>query len=240
MAQSLHLPMLEARRSVRGQVAHALRAALVAGEMRPGQIYSAPALAAQFGVSPTPVREAMLDLVKEGLVETVPNKGFRATELTDEELDNITEIRQLLEVPTTIRAAGIATADDLARLRPMAQRIVDAAQEKDLIAYIEHDRVFHLELLSLAGNANLVSLVGELRSRTRLYGLTRLAANGELASSAAEHLQMLDLIAANDRRGLERLMKAHIGHTRGSWAGREERPRRQRSRTAATSPETAS
>jgi DNA-binding GntR family transcriptional regulator len=226
MTGSLDLPSLEERRSVRGQVAHALRAALVAGQMRPGEVYSAPTLAAQFGVSATPVREAMLDLVKEGLVETVPNKGFRVTELSDQELDDITEIRQLIEVPTTVKAIGLASADDLARLLPMAQRIVDVAQDKDLIAYIEHDRLFHLELLSLAGNAHLVSLVGELRARSRLFGLTRLANSGELSTSALEHSQMLDLIAAKDHRGLERLIKAHIGHVRGSWAGRDEHPRR--------------
>ncbi|MBM0226748.1 MULTISPECIES: GntR family transcriptional regulator [Micromonospora] len=226
MTESLDLPFLEERPSVRGRVAHALRAALVAGQMRPGEVYSAPTLAAQFGVSPTPVREAMLDLVKEGLVETVRNKGFRVTELSDQELDNITEIRQLIEVPATVKAIDIATADDLARLRPMAQRIVDVAQERDLIAYIEHDRRFHLELLSLMGNAHLVSLVGELRARSRLFGLTRLAESGELGTSALEHIQMLDLIAAKDRSGLERLMKAHIGHVRGSWAGRDEEPRR--------------
>ncbi|MFD0664529.1 GntR family transcriptional regulator [Thermocatellispora tengchongensis] len=208
---------------MREQVAHALRAALVAGHMRPGEIYSAPALAARFGVSATPVREAMLDLAHEGLVETVPNKGFRVTDLSDRELDEITEIRLLIEVPTTVRAAGAAAARDLARLRPMAERIVAAAGEKDLIAYVEHDRRFHLELLSLAGNEHLVALVGELRARTRLYGLTRLADSGELTASAREHLTMLDLIAAADPDGLNRLMTAHIGHVRGSWAGRDER-----------------
>lgn len=226
MTESLGLPFLKERRSVRGEVTHALRAALVTGQMRPGRVYSAPTLAAQFGVSPTPVREAMLDLVKEGLVETVRNKGFRVTELSDRELDNFTEIRQLIEVPTTVKAIAVATAEDLTRLLPMAQQIVDVAQNRDLIAYIEHDRRFHLDLLSLSGNAHLVSLVGELRARTRLFGLTRLADSGELVASAQEHIQMLDLIAAKDRRGLERLMKAHIGHVRGSWAGRDEHPER--------------
>ncbi|MEV6812743.1 GntR family transcriptional regulator [Micromonospora sp. NPDC051296] len=223
MTESLELPALGARMSVRGQVAHALRAALVAGQMRPGEVYSAPTLAAQFGVSATPVREAMLDLVKEGLVETVRNKGFRVTELSEQELDNLTEIRQLIEVPTTVRVIDEATAEDLARLRPIAQQIVDAAQEKDLIAYIEHDRQFHLELLSLMGNSHLVALVGELRAKSRLFGLTRLAETGKLVPSAQEHIEMLDLIEAGDRRGLERLMRAHIGHVRGRWAGRAER-----------------
>jgi DNA-binding GntR family transcriptional regulator len=218
----LELPSLEDRRSVRSQVIHALRAALVAGQMRPGEVYSAPALAGQFGVSPTPVREALLELAKEGLVETVPNKGFRIRELSDAELDEITEIRLLLEVPTTVRAIDRATAGDLDRLRPLAQRIVDVAGQKDLIGYVEQDRQFHLALLSLAGNAELVSLVGELRARSRLFGLGRLAETGELQSSASEHVEMLRLIEAGDAAGLDDLMRKHIGHVRGSWAGRSE------------------
>jgi DNA-binding GntR family transcriptional regulator len=222
MSESIELSSLATRRSVRSQVINALRAALVAGHMTPGEVYSAPALAARFGVSATPVREAMLELVKEGLVLTVPNKGFRVRELSDRELDEITRIRQLLEVPTTVDVIGRAGSDDLARLREMADRIVSVARKKDLIAYVEHDRQFHLALLTLAGNEHLVTLVGELRARSRLYGLARLADRGELAASAVEHVDMLELIEKGDRPGLEHLMRTHIGHVRGSWAGRSE------------------
>jgi DNA-binding GntR family transcriptional regulator len=222
MSGPLELPSLEARRSVRSQVIHALRAALVAGQMVPGEVYSAPTLAARLGVSATPVREAMLQLVKEGLVLTLPNKGFRVRDLSDRELDEITGIRLLLEVPTTVQVVGRATAADLDRLRPMAQQIVDLAAAKDLIDYVESDRQFHLALLSLAGNEQLVTIVAELRARSRLLGLAPLAESGELAASAQEHLEMLRLIEVGDRAGLEQLMRQHIGHVRGSWAGHAE------------------
>ncbi|MFD8019876.1 GntR family transcriptional regulator, partial [Streptomyces lavendulae] len=60
--------LIKAQERLRDQVGHALRAALIAGELRPGSVYSAPGLAAELGVSATPVREAMLDLAREGLV----------------------------------------------------------------------------------------------------------------------------------------------------------------------------
>jgi DNA-binding GntR family transcriptional regulator len=223
MSRPLQLPALDGRPSARSQILQALRAALVTGQMREGEVYSAPVLAARFGVSATPVREAMLELVKEGLVLTVPNKGFRVRELSDRELDEITEIRLLLEVPTTAGAAARATPDDLARLTPMAHGLVTAAEQGDLIAYVEQDRRFHLDLLSLSGNHQLVALVGELRARSRLYGLQRLADTGGLAASAVEHVRMLELVEAGDTKGLESLMRRHIGHVRGSWAGRTER-----------------
>lgn len=84
------LAAIGGRTSLRERVAESLRAALVSGRMAPGTTYSIPALAEQFGVSATPVREAMLDLVNEGIVAPVPNKGFRVVELTDAELDQIT------------------------------------------------------------------------------------------------------------------------------------------------------
>jgi DNA-binding GntR family transcriptional regulator len=222
MSNPLELAELPGRPSVRSQVLQALRGALVSGQMQPGEVYSAPALAARFGVSPTPVREAMLELAKEGLVLPVRNKGFRVRPLSDRELDEITEMRLLLEVPTAVRAARRATPDDLDRLRPMAARLVQLADAKDVVAYVENDREFHLDLLALAGNEQLVALVGELRSRSRLYGLSGLAERGELATSAAEHGQLLEFIAAGDTAGLEALMRQHIGHVRGSWAGRPE------------------
>ena len=231
MADLRHRAPVVVQERLRDQVAQALRAALTAGELRPGVVYSAPALAADFGVSATPVREAMLDLAREGLVEAVRNKGFRITELTERDLDDYTEIRALIEVPTVGRVTRTATAEQLERLRPLARAIVDAAKAHDLIAYLEADRRFHLDLLALAGNARLVETVGELRNRSRLYGLTRLDLAGKLVSSAEEHLELLDLMIAGDADAAEEYMARHLGHVRSLWAagqeeGAEERPAR--------------
>ncbi|GIH94699.1 GntR family transcriptional regulator [Planobispora siamensis] len=218
----LDLPVVGERQSLREQVAHALRAALITGEMRPGVVYSAPVLAAQFGVSATPVREAMLDLTKEGLVEAVRNKGFRVTELSERDLDELTEIRQLIEVPTVARLADASRAESFAELRPLAERIVEAAQEGDLLAYVDADIRFHVGLLTLAGNARLVEVVRDLRGRARLYGLAALSERGVLVDSAREHLDLLERLSAGDTGGSERVMRDHIQHVRGIWADRPE------------------
>jgi DNA-binding GntR family transcriptional regulator len=218
----LNLPVLGVRQNVREQIADALRAALVAGEMRPGVVYSAPTLAARFGVSATPVREAMLDLAKEGLVTPVRNKGFRVTALSDRDLDEITEVRSLIEVPTVRRIAETVDAGRSAKLRPLAEEILTAAERRDILAYIEADQVFHISLLTLAGNSQLIGVVRDLRHRSRLYGVPSLAERGELIPSAREHLDLLELIGRGDGAGAEALMRHHLRHVRGIWADRPE------------------
>ncbi|MEU2128644.1 GntR family transcriptional regulator [Streptomyces sp. NPDC018352] len=218
MARLTTLNAISAQEHLRDQVANALRAALIAGELRPGVIYSAPALAADFGVSATPVREAMLDLAREGLVEAVRNKGFRITELTEQDLDDFTELRVMIEVPTIGRIARMGRTKELEALRPLAQAIVAAAAEHDILGYLEADRRFHLELLGLAGNRRLVEEVGNLRKRSRLFGLNRLDESGLLVQSAEEHAQLLDLLIAGNAERAERCMLGHMSHVRNLWA----------------------
>ncbi|WP_312888063.1 GntR family transcriptional regulator [Nonomuraea rhodomycinica] len=213
------LPGIGPRENLRDRIRAALRAAIISGELEPGVVYSAPALGTQFGVSATPVREAMLDLVKEGLVVPQPNKGFRVTEVSEEDLDNLAAVRLLIE-PRAVRESVCAVPeDDFPGLRRLAQDIVDAAERGDLVGYVEADHVFHLTLLGYSRNPVLVDVVSGLRSRTRLLGLTPLLQSGRLGRSAAEHHELLDFIQARDPAGAELLMHRHIGHVRGLWAG---------------------
>ena len=212
------LTPLGGRRHYRDQVADALRAALIAGELRPGEVYSAPGLAVRFGVSATPVREAMLDLVREGLVDTLPNKGFRVTEVSERQLDEYTQIRELIEIPVMVGLARTADRERLAALRPQAEQIVDAAAKGDLIGYLEADRRFHLALLAMAGNEHLVAVVDDLRKRSRLFGLQELAEAGRLESSGQEHLELLDALIAGDEEAVRRCMTHHLSHVRTLWA----------------------
>ncbi|ONK09680.1 GntR family transcriptional regulator [Streptomyces sp. MP131-18] len=218
-SSSSNFTVLKKRESLRETVAHALRAAIVSGEMEPGVVYSAPMLSARFGVSATPVREAMLDLAREGMVASVPNKGFRVTKISEADLDHITELRLLIEPPTIRRVSPLIPEADFVRLRRLADEIVDFAEQADLIRYTEADRRFHLTLLAYSDNPRLVDTISQLRSQTRLLGLASLAESGELRDSAEEHLRLMDLIQAGDGIGAEELMRRHIGHVRGKWAG---------------------
>jgi DNA-binding GntR family transcriptional regulator len=207
--------------TLRERVTRALRAAIVSGELEPGQVYSAPALGTRFGVSATPVREAMLDLVREKLVTTVPNKGYRVTSMDEADLDDITELRMFIEPPLAADVTSVIPEEDLPALRDLAQAIVDGALAGDLVAYTEADRAFHLKLLGYAGNRRAMALISDLRAHTRLYGLAALLERGELEGAAREHHDILDAIGSRDPHRVEELMRAHIAQTRGIWANPE-------------------
>ncbi len=204
--------------NLRDHVKHALRAAIVSGELEPGVVYSAPSLGTKFGVSATPVREAMLDLARENLVETVRNKGFRITEVSEKDLDEITQIRLLIEPPVVRDVTPMIATGDLPHLRDLAQRIVEGAQASDLVAYTEADRQFHLKLLSYAVNARISELVADLRANTRLFGLASMLERGELVDTAREHLSIVEAIESRDQQAVEIIMHEHIAQTRGKWA----------------------
>jgi DNA-binding GntR family transcriptional regulator len=220
MPDSLTIAPLAKALSLRETVTQILRAAIISGEMAPGEVYSAPALGTRFGVSATPVREAMVDLSREGLVETVPNKGFRVTAVSESDLDDIAALRMLVEPPTVREVTPRIPAEAIPALRELARAIVDNAAAGDLVTYTEADRRFHLAILEYSHNQRLLTLVSDLRSHTRLYGLLGMVDRGTLAASAAEHLELVDLIAARDAQAAGNLMKRHIGRVRAEWANR--------------------
>jgi DNA-binding GntR family transcriptional regulator len=207
--------------SLRGTVEDAVAVAIVSGELASGTLVSAPTLAARFGVSATPVREALLNLQKRGFVDVVRNKGFRVTEVSEQDLREIVRLRQQLEAPPMRDLARTLQPQAAAELRSRAQAVVDAATAADLPAYLAADLAFHLRLLELHGNRRLIALVKELRQQTRMVGLAGLGP-AELARSAAEHHSLVDLLERRAGRDAEALLTTHIGHVLGWWSGRPE------------------
>jgi len=217
---SISVPRLE-RFSLREQVRTVLRARVITGELEEGRLYSVGDFATLLGVSATPVREALGDLVHHGLVQVLPNKGFVVPSLTDHDLDEIFELRMLLEIPTVAAAAGKLDADALDKAHQIVERCASCAAQQDLAGFLDSDREFHLGLLRGAGNARLVEIVDRLRDQARLYGLRTLPVI-DLVASAAEHELLLAAVSANDDAEIRRQLAHHLEHTRGMWAARSD------------------
>lgn len=208
----LPAPRPEVRRhSVRGQILDALRAALVDGELVPGQVYSAPVLGARFGVSATPVREAMQQLAAEGAVEVVPNRGFRVSERGPRELAELAEVRALIEVPVMLRLARSVPPDRWCALRPLADATVAAAAVGDRASYAESDRAFHGAVLALSGNEQLVAVADGLHRRSQWPLVNSPATRrADLLADASEHTALLDALIAQDLSVVQSLVREHF------------------------------
>ncbi|GGZ60429.1 GntR family transcriptional regulator [Streptomyces inusitatus] len=200
------------RHSVRGQILKALRAALAEGELVPGEVYSAPVLGERFGVSATPVREAMQQLAAEGAVEVVPNRGFRIAARGPRELADIAEVRALIEVPVILRLAASVPAARWGELRPLARATEAAALEGDRARYAEADRAFHRALLSLAGNEQLVTVAADLHRRSQWpLAADPAARRAGLTADAAQHTALLDALVSGDFEAVRSVVRAHFG-----------------------------
>ena len=205
--------------SLRDRITESLSAAIISGELAPGSLVSVPTLATQFAVSATPVREAMLELEQRGFVASVRNKGFRVTEVSEQDLREIVELRQLLEGPAMRSLAGTFPLDTMPQWRALAAQITAHAANVNVTGFIESDRDFHLGLLGLYGNVRLVETVRELRLQTRMVNLARMTKSDDLDEAAREHHLMLDLLERGDGAALEALVIRHLGHVVGWWAG---------------------
>ncbi|GFN00131.1 hypothetical protein Sfulv_49410 [Streptomyces fulvorobeus] len=201
---------------MRGQILDALRAALVDGELAPGQVYSAPALGARFGVSATPVREAMQQLAVEGAVEVVPNRGFRVSEHGPRELAELAEVRALIEIPVMLRLARAVPAGHWTALRPLADATVAAAAVGDRAGYAESDRAFHRAVLALSGNGQLVQVADDLHRRSQWPPAGNPAARrADLLADAMEHTALLDALIARNLGVVQSLVREHFTGAEG-------------------------
>jgi DNA-binding GntR family transcriptional regulator len=205
--------------SLREQARKVIRGLIITGQMQADQLYSVPRLAIELGVSATPVREALLDLAREGLLEAVRNRGFRVVALSSNELKDIYAIRTMLEVPSVaeIARAGLAPSQ-LAELRELAAATKRAADAGNLIEFLETDRTFHVELIATLGNKPLAELVETLRDRVRLQAFKRGSSLEYIAQSAAEHFQLLDFLSKQDEAGAVAVMRRHLERSRHVWS----------------------
>jgi DNA-binding GntR family transcriptional regulator len=208
--------------SLREQAREAVRTQIVLGELAPGEVQSIQSVAGALGVSITPVREAVMDLAHLGMVEIIRNRGFRVPVLTDHDLDEIFKLRTMLEAPAMAELTELVAGAPLPEFRHLAQQCADGAQDGDLHVFLDTDRQFHLGLLSKLGNRRLVTMVGHLRDQARMLGLHKLADQGGLIASAQEHFGLLDAIESGKADLAALLMRKHLAHSRGIWAGRDE------------------
>jgi DNA-binding GntR family transcriptional regulator len=199
-----------------------IRARIISGAMRPGELYALGATASELGVSVTPVREAVLELAREHLVELARNRGFRVREMTEHELNEIVEFRKIIEVGAVRLVSERRLLDQANELQELARSTEKYAAAGDWVGFLDSDRDFHMGIMAHLGNERLNQVVGSLRDQSRLYGLDVAAGTESLLQSTHEHADLLNAIMAGSPDEAAAIMERHLQHARGIWAGKAE------------------
>ncbi|MCJ2126917.1 GntR family transcriptional regulator [Methylobacterium sp. J-077] len=200
---------LATEENLRERVERQLRLDILAGTIEPGTVFSVPSLSRSLGISTTPVREALLQLAADDLLQPIRNRGFRVVDPTLDELRNLFEVRVQLEAQAFAKVvrAGAVDVDDLMN---WADEIARAVRDRDVPAYLVADRSFHEALLSRAGNPILTGIVMKLRDKMRLYGIRSKAGRTRQDASVAEHYRIVDLVTGRVKDDAMTLMTDHI------------------------------
>jgi DNA-binding GntR family transcriptional regulator len=199
--------------SLTSQVLVALRAAILNEELPPGSLHSVHTLAAQLGVSRTPVREALITLAEQGMVRFERNRGFRILQTTLHDLEEVFQLRLLLEVPATYRAVQLMDPADRQQLRQQYAAMERAAASGDEQRLWDRDRRFHEILLAASGNQRLIRYVDGLRDTVLMRGASTAGRSRTLHDIVVEHQAILERVEAGDAAGAAAAMRAHLEHT---------------------------
>lgn len=200
------------------QVAERLRDRIFSHELPPGTWVDEQALAEQYGISRTPLREALKVLASEGLVTLKPRRGCYVTEISDRDLDEIFTVMAMLEGECARVLATRATEADLERLQAIHADLEKAARAGDIDGFFEANQAFHQEVQHIAGNRWLTQAITDLRKVIKLSRHHSLFSDGRLRQSLAEHRGLLDALSRRDVARSEQLMREHISSGRQALA----------------------
>ena len=192
------------------QVADRLRTQIYRHELQPGDPIDELALCARYGISRTPLREALKVLNSEGLIVLVPRKGsfVRSMEIT--ELNELFPVMAVLEGLCAREAVENCTPDDLKRLEDMHAKLETFAANGNIDDYYEQNFDFHQAVQDLSGNRTLQRLIGDLRKILRLDRHMQLTIPGRLQESIEEHRQIMLAFRKHDPDLADQNMQAHL------------------------------
>jgi DNA-binding GntR family transcriptional regulator len=192
------------------EVAERLRQRIFAHELTPGTWIDEQKLAEQYGISRTPLREALKVLASEGLVELKPRRGCYVTEISRQDLDDIFPLMAMLEGRCAAEAVNRATPADIATLKEIHERLEGAARDGRIDAFFEANQEFHKKIQELSGNRWLLSVIQDLRKVLKLSRLHSLSLEGRLQQSLDEHRLIMAALEAGNAVHAEKLMHDHL------------------------------
>jgi DNA-binding GntR family transcriptional regulator len=196
--------------SLRAQAAQQVRDAIVTGKLAPGTMHSEQTIAAEMGISRTPVREALLQLAGEGLVEFVPHRGVRISRLDLAHLVSVLEYRAALESYCAVGLAKNPRAEVLAALDAQIVRQRQIIEAADRLRWVTANMEFHRILVDSLGNRLMSEAFPALAAHTMRIGYRMISRQERMQESVDEHLAVVNAIRHGNVEEARRLAAEHL------------------------------
>lgn len=196
----------------RDRVFHLVRQDILSCELKPGEELREADLALRYGVSKTPVRDAMQKLEFEGLVEIEPRRGHRVRPVSMRDAEDILDLRAVLECAVVTKIARAADAAELAALDALR-----SCEGTGIRAFADYNRRFHATLARMSGNRRLAEetvRVMEFYDRLAIVSLTLLSREGSFDTPLADHNAIIDALQSRNGRLAARLVRDHVERSR--------------------------
>ena len=196
--------------SLEEQVTSRLEEEILSGKLPRGTALTEISLSARLGVSRTPIRAALHTLAEEGIISLIPNRGAVVVGVTREDLIDIYNIRTRLEGLASATAAERISEADLGKLRASVELAEAYIKKNDAEHLRELDTEFHSIIYRASGNRMLAKILSDLHRNITSYRKMSLTVPGRLEKSVGEHREILEAIAAHDKKKAEALTSAHV------------------------------
>ncbi len=215
-----------AYRTIAEQVAGAIRQAIADGRIPPAARLLEDSLAREMGTSRAPVREALSQLEREGLVVKEPNRGARVVELTEETVREVASLRGLLEGFAASLAAERLSEGQLAALEGLLRDMDVAVERGDYARLVELDYQFHAFVCLASGHRTLYETWSAISGKVRLYLSTTNLMYRDLKAVVRGHGEILAALRSRDRVRANQVMQEHLGEMLNDFSARAARPGR--------------
>ena len=201
------------RSSLHDMLVSHLRELILKGELRPGDKLPEQMLCERFGVSRTPMREAVKVLAAEGVLRLQLNRGAIVAETTPQDIEELFPIMAALEAVAGEQACRKASDVQIAQLRALHNAMVGHYEAGEEAAYLRHNRLIHEAIVEMTGNATLAGMYQQMLTRIHCVRFTIGKTVDQWKKAIAEHEQIVTALEQRDGARLAELLKAHVLET---------------------------
>ncbi len=208
------LAALKQPQSLAKMAYEAIRQSILSGQWKTGELYNEKAIAADLGISRTPVREALLELASQDIVIFLPRRGLMLNRFTRHDMDEIFELRKAIEMAAVEKIAKTSPPFDLFEVEESLLNQRKAVKQKDYFAFMEADRRFHTCFSELTNNRRMIAILENIRDMIHVMGVKALALEGRALEVIQEHQTIFKAVKKGDIKEARKAMAYHLDQSK--------------------------